>query len=141
MFSFLLLAFLFAFDDPKQDQTEDKRPVVELWFEKEHVPDKLQPGEKVHIKMVIAATINGKGERQYRLRDFVREVEVAEVNIKDNPKEPWEAVFVKFRVTPEQAVQMKKIRSAVISVQDSQTKKTTKRPVPLHVERVKSDGK
>lgn len=141
MFSLLFFATLLAADAAKQDQSVDKRPVVELWFEKDYVPEKLQPGEKVHIKIVIAATINGRGQRQFRLRDFVRDVEVDEVNIKDNPKEKWEAVFVKFKVTPEQAVQMKKIREALINVQDSQAGKTVKRPVPLLVERVKKDGK
>jgi hypothetical protein len=136
MTAFLFFALLLPIDD-KQDQPEDKRPVVELWFAKDCVPDKLQPGEKVNLKIVLAANTTPKGETQQRLREFLRDLEVTEVNIADQPKAEWEAVFVKFRVTPEQLTSLKKIKDTLIRTKDSKTGKTVTRSVPLFVERKK----
>jgi hypothetical protein len=137
----LLLCLLLNLDDPPKDQPPKKPRVMELWFSKEHVPEKLQPGEKVNLKIVLASTTNSKGEKQMRLREFLRDLEVDSVDIRENPPEPWEAVFVKFKVNDQQAEQIRKIKNSIVTVQDAQTKKTTKRMVPLFVERVKKEGK
>ena len=143
MCSLLWCVFLWPAMVPLQEKPpaqEDQRPVVELRFAKEHVPANLPPGDKMDIMIVTGKTVTRTGQVSMSFKEFVRNAEVTFWEQVKEPKQPWEAVFVKLRVTPEQAEQIRKIKRVEVAVYDSQ-KKLTKRPVPLHLERSKKDSK
>ena len=117
---------------------------VQVTVATEHVPEGLKAGDRVDLTWVSGKAATATGRVSYMTRPIVLDVAIVSVTRVETPKAPEQAVQVELLVPKDQAAKVEQFKTRLVTVSESvpgAPPRTTKKPVPLRLERPKTDTK
>src|SRR4051812_40747704 len=94
-----------------QDKTPPGTAKVEVMLAKEHVPDRLNAGDRVDLLIVVNSITSRTGKTAYSTKPVTPGAVVVSVKQTEKPNTPEEAVKVQLQVSKDQVAKIERIKS------------------------------